>query len=241
MKFRTALHTARTAAKANILPGLLLQALMLVFLAAYVSHEGTRQFLKEVADLKDQSGFGFAFFSYVLSAALLPEILKIGFFQNCQIRRQNIYDFLTGAPAWGVMGILVDLFYRGQALWFGTNTDFTTIVLKLVVDQFIFSPLLSVPLSVGYFRWRDSRFSTRALREFFRVTFVTECLLPAQVAGWCIWIPGVCLVYFMPSALQVPIAALIQAFWVLVFTFVNQRRVDTPRTSRVSARGLERG
>jgi len=38
----------------------------------------------------------------------------------------------------------------------------------------------------------------------------------------CIWIPGVCLIYFMPSELQIPIAALIEAFWVLVFTVVHR-------------------
>ncbi len=241
MKLRTAFRTAITAAKANILPGLLLQALMVVFFAAYISHEGTRQFLADVANLKREAGYPFAFFSYVLSAALLPEVLKVGFFQNCQIRKQNIYDFLTGAPAWGLMGILVDVFYRGQSLWFGTNNDFTTIALKLLVDQFVFSPFLSVPLSVGYFRWRDARFSPKALREMMSLSFVTERMLPAQVAGWCIWIPGVCLVYSMPSELQLPVAALIQAFWVLVFTFINQRRADKPQRVPRSARALEHG
>jgi len=45
------------------------------------------------------------------------------------------------------------------------------------------------------------------------------------VAGWCIWIPGVSLVYFMPSALQFPIAVLIQCFWVLIFTVINKPRL----------------
>jgi hypothetical protein len=241
MNFRTALRTTLSAVKANLLPGLLLQALMLVFFAAYVSHEGTRQFLAQVADFKEQAGYAFAFVSYILSAALLPEVLKIGFFQECRIKRENIYNFLTGAPVWGCMGIIVDAFYRGQGLLFGTGNDWLTIALKLCVDQFVFSPFFSVPFVVGYFRWRDARFSRPAFRAVFTREFLTEYFLPAQVAGWCIWIPGVCLIYFMPSALQLPMAALIQAFWVLVLTFVNQRRVDKPRTSRASVRGLEHG
>lgn len=236
MKFRTALQTAAQAAKANLLPGLLLQGLMIVFLAAYVCHEGTQRFLQSIADLKDQSGYLFAFCSYVLAAALLPEVLKIGFFQECRIQRKNISDFLTGAPFWGMMGILVDVFYRYQGVWFGNDHSFATIAIKLLVDQFIFSPFLSVPLCVGYFRWRDAGFSRAALRDTFRLSFITECLLPAQVAGWCIWIPGVALVYFMPSLLQIPVATLIQAFWVLVFTFVNERRADKPQRARVSSR-----
>jgi hypothetical protein len=229
MKLRAAFRLAWLAAKANVLPGLLLQALLLVFLGAYIFHDGTRHFLAGVAQFKDESGYAFAFFSYVISSALLPELLKIGFFQGLQIRRNNVYDFLTGAPAWGLMGILVDFFYRQQTQWFGANHDFTTIMFKMLMDQFVFSPFLSVPLSVTYFRWRDARFSWSALKSTARFSFISECFLPAQVAGWCIWIPAVCLVYFMPSALQLPVATLIQTFWVLVFTLVNGRRADGPQ------------
>ncbi len=222
MKFRSALKVALQAARANLLPGLLLQSLMIVFFALYVKHEGTRQFLAQVADLKHQAGYLFAFVSYVLSAALLPEILRIGFFQGARPRWRNLRNFLTAAPAWGMMGVAVDAFYRLQGYWFGTGSDVGTIAMKVVVDQFVFSPFLANPIMVGYFLWRDSGFRKSGLRQIFHRSFYFDRMFPVQVAGWCIWIPGVCLVYFMPSELQMPVAALIQSFWVLVFTFVNR-------------------
>ena len=224
MRFRTALRVAAQGARANILPGLLLQSLMIVFLALYVMHDGTRHFLARVADLKHETGYIFAFTSYLLSAALLPEILRIAFFQAGRPTKRNLWNFLTAAPFWGLMGMLVDLLYRCQVLWFGAGTDWTTILIKMLVDQILFSPLLSNPLSVGYFAWRDAGFRRNAAREIFRRGFFLDRVFPVQVAAWCIWVPGVCLVYFMPSELQIPVASLIQAFWVLVFLFINRLR-----------------
>lgn len=224
MKFRAALSMAARGARANLLPGLLLQSLMIVFLGLYVMHEGTREFLAQVADLKHEAGFLFAFFSYVLSAALLPEILRVGFFQGGIPNRRNLWNFLTAAPAWGLMGVAVDLFYRAQVGWFGSGSDWQTIACKVLVDQFLFSPFFSNPVMVGYFAWRDAGFRRRGAREIFRRGFFLDRVFPVQVAGWCVWIPGVCLVYFMPSELQIPVASLIQAFWVLVFLFVNRPR-----------------
>ena len=222
---RAALIIARRAIRANLLPGLLLQAVMGGFLSLYLLHDGTRQFLVRVAEVKYETGYWFAFVSYLISAALLPEILRVVFFQGGKATRHNLWNFLTAAPFWGLMGMLVDLFYRGQALWFGVGHDGLTILIKVLVDQFLFSPFLSSPLSVGYFSWRDLHFSVPAARSIFRPGFYFDRIFPVQVAGWCIWIPGVCLVYFMPSELQIPVATLLQSFWVLVFLLVNRPRL----------------
>lgn len=234
MNFKFALKTAKAAARANLLPGLLLQTLMVVFLALYVKHEGTRQFLANVANLKHEAGYLFAFISYLVSAALLPEILRVGFFQNGRLTRWNIWNFLTAAPAWGSIGVLVDFFYRCQAAWFGTGNDWFTILCKMLVDQFLYSPFIGTPLTIAYFAWRDMRFRPRALRQVFNPGFLAERVFMVQVAGWCIWIPGVCLVYFMPSEMQVPVAVLIQCFWVLVFTLVNKSKPPEKSKSAVS-------
>jgi hypothetical protein len=224
MKFRTALRIAAQGAKANLLPGLLLQCLMVVFLALYVMHEGTREVLSQVANIKQEAGYTFALFSYIFSAALLPEILRIGFFQEGRPLWRNLWNFLTAAPAWGLMGMLVDAFYRAQVMWFGPGHDFQTILCKVLVDQFLFSPFFSNPVMVGYFAWRDAGFRRQAARQIFRRGFFLDRVFPVQVAGWCIWIPGVTVVYFMPSELQLPVASLIQCFWVLVFLFINRPR-----------------
>lgn len=218
MSFRQSLRLAAAAAKANLLPGLLLQCLMLVFFSLYVAHEGTKRFLGEVAHVKHEVGYPFSFLSYVIAAALLPEVIRIVFFQSGKPTIRNLRAFLTAAPIWGLTGILVDFFYHCQILWFGSGTDWATLLCKMFVDQFLFSPFLANPLVIGWFVFRDAGFRASAWREIFCADFFLKRVFPVQVAGWCIWIPGVLLIYFMPEYLQIPVAVLIQIFWVLIFT-----------------------
>lgn len=224
-----ALRLAWASARANLLPGLLLQCLLVVFFSAYVAHDGTRAFLGEIAKIKQVAGYWFAFVSYIVAAALLPEILRIAFFQGGRITRRNLWNFLTAAPAWGFLGMLVDYFYRCQAVWFGSGQDAATLALKIFVDQFVYSPLIANPLALVWFFWRDEGFRPSAWRQVFCAEFFLERVIPVQVAGWMIWIPGVALVYLMPPLLQVPVAVLIQVFWVLVFTTLGQVRRTEPR------------
>lgn len=225
MNLASALKTARRAVRVNLLPGLLLQGILLIFLSLYLWHEETREALGHVSLLKEESGYAFAFVSYVISAALLPELLQICFFQRGRMMWRNVRSFLTAAPLWGCIGMLVDLFYRLQGIWFGTGNDLGTVLSKMVVDQFLYSPLINTPICVIYFFWRDGGFRSGALQEILRPAVLMERVFAIQVAGWCIWIPGVCLVYFMPPALQIPVAVLIQCFWVLIFTVVNRPAV----------------
>ena len=220
--FRQSLRLAGAAAKANLLPGLLLQCLLLTFFSLYVAHEGTKHFLGEIARVKQEAGYGFSFLSYAVAGGVLPELLRVVFFQSGKPTRKNLWLLLTAAPFWGALGMLVDLLYRLQAVWFGTGHDWLTLLCKVFVDQFLFAPFLSAPLIVGWFLLRDEGFRPSAFGKIFRADFVFEKVFPVAVAGWCVWIPGVLLVYFMPPLLQIPVAVFIQVFWVLLFTTLEE-------------------
>ena len=229
-RFRRSLSLAGAAAKANLLPGLLLQCLMLVFFSLYIAHEGTRRFLGDVAHVKQEAGYAFSFFSYAVAGGVLPELLRIAFFQSGKATRRNLWLLLTAAPFWGGLGVLIDVLYRLQAVWFGDGHDWLTLLRKLLVDQFLFSPFLSVPLIVGWFFLRDERFRPSALGKIFHADFIFDKVFPVVVASWCVWVPGVLLVYSMPPLLQIPVAVFIQVFWVLLFTTMEESlRKKPPR------------
>ncbi len=228
MKFRSAFRQAAAAARENIRPGLMLWACMLVFLGLYLWNEPTRRVLAHVAEIKLAWGYVFAFVSYVIAAALMPELLRIFFFQRGRARWRNVTNFLGAAPMWGFLGMTVDLLYRSQAVWFGTGSDLRTILCKLAVDQLLYSPFVSAPVVVSWLYWRDRGFRGSAAREIFTTDFAFERIFPIVVAGWCVWIPGVSLVYFMPSLLQLPTAVIIQVFWVLIITTLAERKAAPP-------------
>lgn len=234
MNIRSALRTALTAARANLLPGVLLQCLMLIFLSAYIAHDGTRQFLAEVARIKNEAGYIFAFCSYIAAAALLPEIIRIVFFQSGKLTFENLWLFLTAAPAWGLMGVTTDFFYRCQNSWFGAGSEWINILPKVLVDQLIFSPLFLTPLITSWFTWRDMKFQRDAKDLIFRESYLWDKIFPVQVANWCVWIPAVTLIYFMPPLLQLPVAALIQCFWALLFTTLREGLARPNSRSKIS-------
>jgi hypothetical protein len=130
---------------------------------------------------------------------------------------------LAAAPAWGLMGMIVDVFYRCQTAWFGDGSSVAAVVPKVIVDQFLFSPLFSNPVMVGYFALCAGAFRREAWRQVLQIGFYVEKVVPVMVAGWMIWIPGVTVVYSMPQLLQIPVAVIIQCFWVLVFTTIGER------------------
>ena len=224
MRFRKAFELGLQAAKKNLLPGLLLQSLMLVFILLYLFHSGTQEFLQQVSTMRTEMGYRFAMVCYIVSGALLPEILKIVFFQKGKPRLSNVWLFLTAAPLWLTMGTIVDFFYRCQSSWFGFGNSWNIVAIKVLVDQFIYSPFFANPIVTGYFTLRDGGFARTAFAKVFHWDFYSERVLPVQMAGWCVWIPGVSVVYCMPPTLQLPVAILIQCFWVLILTSLNERK-----------------
>jgi hypothetical protein len=223
MRLRAAFLLGLKAVRQNLLPGLLLQAIMLCFILAYLFHGGTQSMLERVGDWREEAGYWFALITYVISGALLPELLRVFFFQKGRIDSANTWRFFTAAPIWGFMGMMVDFFYRCQNSWFGSGNEWQVIVAKVLVDQFIYSPFFANPLINAYLIIRNGGFSCQSVGSVFQRSFISETLLPVQLAGWSVWIPGVTLVYFIPPLLQLPVAVLIHAFWVLLLTTINER------------------
>jgi hypothetical protein len=220
---RNAARIGLKAARENFLPGLLLQALMACFIAAYLLHDGTQAFLAKVGESREQMGYAFSFVTYLVSGAVLPEILRIAFFQRGRPTSANLWNMATAAPCWGIMGLTVDFFYRCQILWFGAENTWSVVLLKVLVDQLVYSPFFANPVITGYFTVRAGRFRRKAFDFLFSRAFLAERWFPVQIAGWGVWIPGVMLIYSMPSQLQIPVAVLIHAFWVLILTTLTRK------------------
>lgn len=222
MTLRSAFSKGLQAARTNILPGLLLQAVMVCFIALYLFHNGTREFLARVGTVRSQMGYVFAVVSYIFSGALLPEVMRVVFFQKGRFRLPNLWSVVSMAPLWALLGLIVDFFYRIQGGWFGVGNTWDVVFMKVAVDQLFFSPLVVNPLVVAYLAWQKERFRTSAVEAIFSWDFINEKMIPTQIAVWCVWLPGVSLVYSMPPLLQLPVAVLIQCFWVLILTTINQ-------------------
>jgi len=214
------LSRLRVAVRHNARPALLLQALTLALLGAYAWWPAARAAFEALMRLKLAWGVGYAFLAGALFAGMLPRlVMRWSGASRAPLARELAFAMLF----WGYRGVEIDLFYQLQAHWFGTAADWPTVIVKTVVDQFVYSPVWSVPMIALVFAWKDAGFSWRVLREHLDAEFFA-LRLPSAVAGnLMVWLPSVVAIYFLPLPLQLPVSNLVASFWVLLMIMLLDR------------------
>lgn len=238
---RTPLALGWEAARANVLPGLLLQALMLTLLVAYYVSPAAARALNHLAAYKQEHGIVFVLVAAITAGALLPEAFVICFFQHGRPRAQNLRNLLFTVPTWAVDGVLVDLMYRGNAALFGDVVTVQAVIVKTCVDQFGYNPFIAAPCEVLVYEWKNTRISWSSVRRALTWDHYRDQIVPTLLATWAVWIPLMVIVYSLPFALQFPLFSLALTFWVLLLTYMTNRfsgkiAADAPPALSTAAR-----
>lgn len=239
---RTPLSLGWEAARANALPGFILQAMMLALLVAYYSSPATASALNQIAEYKRQHEFWFVVLAAIGAGAFLPELFVISFFQKGKVRAQNFRNLLFTVPTWAIDGILVDFMYRRMAGWFGDVVTVSVVLAKICVDQFGYNPFIAAPGEVLVYEWKNTGFSWESLRRAFTWTHYRDQIVPTLLATWVVWIPLMAIIYSLPAALQFPLFSLALTFWVLLLTYMTNRfagriAADAPIALSIAGRG----
>lgn len=218
------LNIAGKAIKTNIKPGILLWVLLVLFGIGYTTIPSFNQSLMKLAELKLKWGHISSFVAYAFAAAIFPEILKILFFQKGKVEKVNIRNVLFGIVLFGFSGIVTDIFFSTVQVWlYGTGTDLATILKKTATDQAIWSPIICTVVLLCLM-WKENGFRVNTKQAFSFPLFFKGKLIPLYTAMWLVWIPGVALVYFMPTALQLPVSSFILCFWALIISFMSLKK-----------------
>jgi hypothetical protein len=220
---RTSLALGWEAAKANALPGFILQAAMLVVLIAYYLSPACAQFLNRLAQSKQEYGLVFVVASAVVAGALVPEIFVIVFFQRGRFRKENLRNLQFTIPTWAIDGILVDWMYRLNAVWFGDITTVGVVTAKILVDQLGYNPFIAAPLEVLVYEWKNDGFSWASVRRALTWNHYRDKIVPTLLATWAVWGPLMAIIYSLPFALQFPLFSIALTFWVLLLTYMTNR------------------
>lgn len=202
-------------ARHNFLPGLGLWAVGLALVGGYYFVPAAKPVYETVRQWKLDGGFLFSTVSSAVCGGLIPFFYSLA---TGQVRRGD--RFYLGAfftLFWIYRGLEVDVFYRLQAMMFGSDPGVRTVALKAAVDMLVYTAWWSIPTTqLAYFYFLDCRMDFRRFRaglnrEFFFVK------VPALIfAAWAVWAPSVCIIYSMPLALQVPLFCVVLCFWVLL-------------------------
>jgi hypothetical protein len=218
----------RAAARQNAVPALVLQALAVALLWGYYAWPPLHEVLERLMRVKLAWGAAYSFLAGALFAGLLPRLLL----RWMGVDRGALAPELAFAVAfWGYRSVEVDLMYRLQAHWFGALPDWPTVIAKTAFDQLLYSPLWAVPSIALAFEWKDAGYSWRALRGRLDREFFALRLPAAVVANAMVWLPAVIAIYFLPSALQLPVSNLVASFWVMLMIVLLRRREPEAQAS----------
>ena len=210
------------AARANVIPGAFVQAIMLALLLAYFFLPAARPAFEFLEGLKAEWGYAYSFTAAMIAGAFIPEILRVAFFQKGRPTTQNFRNFLFTIPFWGGMGLLVDLLYRLQAQWFGTELSLAVVVPKVIVDQFVYNPLVAGPLQVWLYHWKNHGYRCEGLSDMFTARYYRDEIVPTLFASWGVWIPIVSILYSLPPLLQIPLFSIALSLWVVLYTWISE-------------------
>lgn len=198
----------------NWIVGLILNGLVVGLVLSYYWIPATRGIWEGVGALHLRWSYGFSLISTVFAAVLLP--MSIQWIAGTLPKERRVQRVVFLAVFWAIQGMEIDFFYHLQSDLFGDAHDASTLLKKVVFDQFLATPLWFVPSYLIAFRWvevggRWSKFWPTLDRDFWRKIY------PAVVVtNWLIWVPTVALVYSLPPVLQFPVSSLVMCFYILI-------------------------
>lgn len=211
------------AARGNVVPGLIVQGIMLAVVVAYYFYPPTTGWLDAAAQVKARWGYVYSAVAAVIAGALLPELMRVIVFQKGKVERRNGRNLLYTVPFWGFMAITVDVLYRLQGIWFGTEVTFAVVAKKVIVDQLIYSSLISCPLTVWFYDFKNHGQNATRPAEFLTMGHYRDQVVPVMFANWGVWIPVVTILYSLPPLLQIPMYILALTLWVMIYTWMSEQ------------------
>ena len=125
-------------------------------------------------------------------------------------------DFAFQFCLFGFMGLTVDLLYRGLGIWLGNSPSPKVVLEKVVFDQVVYSPLVSMTLCTTLFLWKDAGFSIQRTKALVHDGSYFHRYVGNMFGCWLFWIPALSAIYAMPVNLQFCLYLCIEAAWALL-------------------------
>lgn len=212
-------------ARANVLPGLVLQVVALSLVLGYYFAPGVAETLRGLTALRARWGVGFSMLSTAIAGGVIPWI-----YLRVMPATRARYDAAQGLGLvffWALKGLEVHALYAILAALVGTEPSVGTVLTKSVLDQLVYGPLWAVPgMWIGY-QWIEHHFNFAPVWSRMRQRgWYARDLLPVFIANFGIWAPTVALIYVLPVPLQLPMQNLVLCFFTLLMAHLSQRRTQ---------------
>ena len=224
-------HAGLRSARANLVPGLILQAFALAVVLGYYFHGPTREWFTSLARLRNDTGVFFGIISTGLFGGLLPLL-----YLKAAPSTRAFVSWKGGAALtafWSYKGLEITLWYAFMAWSIGEGVDVRTIAGKSILDQFVYCPIIAIPFTAIVYLWVETRFDTRAVVADLRAPrWYARRVLPMLFANLGIWLPLVCIIYALPTPLQLPMQNIVLCFFTLMLAHLSRHEAERLRNAR---------
>lgn len=212
-------------ARENFIPGLVIIFFAALLVAAYYAFSSVRDALEGLQSLRNSWGLAFSMLTSAVGPGLIPGLylMLVG---KSRHDGRGFLDLFFTCLIWSTNMIWIDTFYNFQDWFWGPSIGFGVIISKMLLDQFVFTPLLSIQHVALGFRLRDLNYDFKMLGSALHDDWIIKVIIPMMVSCWLTWIPGTLVVYSLPLPLQIPLMVLIQCFFALETAFVSSKMID---------------
>ena len=209
MACRIGFRSARERGRAVV--ALWLSAALVVL--AYYFLPGIASALEPVGNWQRENGWLASFAFCAVFCGAVPYVVYL--LRGEKGRRGPLTTAVAQAIWCGLCGIVCGLFFTLQGRWFGCGHDLTTVLKKVVIDQFGWSVLVIVPATAAFYAVLSGGWRMGDERVSFG-TFVRHVYLPSLIMNWIVGIPSNCAVYSFPLDLQIPVLGLLSSAWAVI-------------------------
>jgi hypothetical protein len=208
-------------------PFMLIEACGLAVVVLYFRNDAVRQAADTLAAWKAAGGLALVAVAGAIAGAILPEIGKAVALGDVRVTRERVNDVAVHLVLFAFMGVLGDRFYALLARALGDGPHLGPIVAKVLIDQMIYSPLLTLPIVAFVFTCRGCGWSVRRTIPQLGRAWYLRRVVTLLIPCWCFWVPMTSLMYALPASLTFCFAMFATAAWGLLMIFVAQETCRT--------------
>lgn len=204
---------------------LIIQGLALAVVISYYTMDGAADFFAIIATWKQNGGLLFSSVTTIISGGVIPETLKY-FFRPSGRKAPQMAELIHQTIMWAIVGMLVDLFYRLQGVLFGHGYDWWTLLRKILFDQLVFTPLISMAFIVVWFRLYECHYKLGPWLEWLSPGNLANRILPLWFSCLAFWPVMLLIVYSLPRDLQFPLFLFGNSAYSILMIFIARQQCD---------------
>ncbi|MEM8868088.1 MAG: hypothetical protein AAGC73_07440 [Verrucomicrobiota bacterium] len=202
---------------------LMIQVCALGVVLTYYFVESSQPIFEAISTSKMDGGLLFAAIATIISGGIIPEVTK-RIFRPANIAAPQFRELVHQFIMWAWLGILIEAFYRYLAQLLGHGTDALTLASKVLVDQFIFTPLLSLPLIVIWFLLYESGYQPSVFAQKLRLKIIYARVFPLWATCLSFWPIMLTIIFSLPQPLQFVLFLFGNAAYSILMIFILRRQ-----------------